>query len=586
MNILIITSEIGKSHGGLALSCGQLDSILQNLGNNVEIEMSVTPTLNDYLVVDGGYDPKLGTKIRKKYYIDKIVKKYDKGKIDIVIAYGAEKNSYMASIIAKYLNVPYIVVLCGSDINLSVGDVEKYLYNAVSLKDATKIVGLSQELVRNAKLFNKKDECYEIIPNMYHFNIEKFREMISKPFDLDRQLIFGTGCAYLNEKKGIGNLLIIFSNYLKKFNRNDKIYLYGKIDSDIKEKYEEIIKVYELEKNVVFVDYLAREEYLKRINDVDIYLQCSPYEGCCNSIAEAILKKKYVIIGKTGYFGEMLFEKFPSIVIENFEVDKAADRLWEIVNYFKENDVREKIYKYLSDTMNMEIIYDKWRKVLEGLRDVKNIPNIVMFHDVNIAYTGVDYSKFGFEKLMELVVEKGYKLCSYDYYSREKNREKLIICTFDDGYENVYINAYPIMKKYGFTATVFVCPDHIGKFNYWNHRDEMLRKHMDLTMLKELQESGWEIGSHGMSHYNMLRLSESELEYSLVNSKKLLEKEFGEIKSFCYPYGIYNPYIRGLAGKYYKIAFAVDNGGTDFEMDRFQLTRMVPEKLKKLLERL
>ena len=586
MNILIITSEIGRGQGGLALTCGQLDNTLKEMGNSVDIEVSLNPKLESYFVLDGGYDPKLGSKIRIKYYIDEIVRKYKKKELDLIIAYGAGKNSYIAGIIAKLIEVPYIVVLCGSDVNISAGDIENYLYNDVSLKSASKIVGLSQELIENAKLFNHNKEIFEVIPNIYEFDLEKFKKRDLKKLVVEKPIIFGTGSAYLNEKKGIGNLLLVFSKYLKKFNRNDKIYFYGKIDRDIKERYEEIVKSQGIDSNVEFFDYLAREEYLKKMNEVDIYLQFSPYEGCCNAIAEAIIEKKYTIISKTGYFGEILSERFPNTVIETLEVDKASDRLWEIINYLKENDIRENIFSYLSDEMNRNIICNKWRKVLEEVVMRKKIPNIVMFHDVNIAYTGVDYSKYGFEKLMELIDEKGYKLCSYDQYLREENKENLIICTFDDGYENVYINAYPIMKKFGFTATVFVCPDHIGEFNYWNHRDEMLRKHMDLKMLRELKEAGWEIGSHGMGHYNMLRLSETELEHSLVNSKKILEKEFGKIKSFCYPYGIYNPYIRGLAGKYYDVAFAVDNGGTDFEMDRFQLTRVVPEKLKKMLERL
>jgi peptidoglycan/xylan/chitin deacetylase (PgdA/CDA1 family) len=73
----------------------------------------------------------------------------------------------------------------------------------------------------------------------------------------------------------------------------------------------------------------------------------------------------------------------------------------------------------------------------------------------------------------------------------------------------------PILKEFGFTATVFVCSDYIGKTNDWNLKDKKNRIHMNTNDLHTLQKEGWEIGSHGLSHSSLLRLSDEDLQNEL-----------------------------------------------------------------------
>jgi len=62
-------------------------------------------------------------------------------------------------------------------------------------------------------------------------------------------------------------------------------------------------------------------------------------------------------------------------------------------------------------------------------------------------------------------------------------------------------------------------------------------------MLNQINKFGWEIGSHGVTHRNLLKLSLPDVEYELSESKKFLTKYFGEIISYAYPYGDYNKLI-------------------------------------------
>jgi peptidoglycan/xylan/chitin deacetylase (PgdA/CDA1 family) len=344
-----------------------------------------------------------------------------------------------------------------------------------------------------------------------------------------------------------------------------------------------------LEENIVFLGYLDRSEFHKRMNDVDVYIQASPFEGYGNSVVEALCEGKDILISDTGYIAETIRKKFPNHIIRSLEPSGLADSMNEFARSTFGNKEAEKIREYLTDMISRETVTSKWKTILSNISDsdiqTKNgsICNAVMFHDVDNTYTGIDYSRDGFGKLVEGLYTKGIRLCSAREYFKSQVRDNLIVCTFDDGYENVFKNAFPIMKKFGFSATIYICPDLIGKSNDWNHKDETNRWHLTHEMINNLVAEGWEVGSHGLSHINMRRLSEHELERSLIESKKLLEI-YGTIESFCYPYGAFNDFIKGKVSKYYSNAFSVSIGGNNVESDLYQITRLTPEELMRRLE--
>ena len=579
MKVLMITSELGNDGGGLALTCSQLISILQKLGCRVEIEISIK---NDgYFALDGGYDPELGAKLRYAVRLRQCVDKCRAEFMpDVLIAYGAGANGYFARLLAKKLGKPYCVVLCGSEINIAFASARLAFFNRTALTEADRVIGLSNELIDNAKLFDDapRDDKYFVIPNAYDFDRRDF----SLRIDPTKPLVFACGSAWLSEKKGIANLIRAFAMHLKKSERRDRLQLYGRIDGDIERQYRDLISELKVEGDIELCGYLERKKYCEEMSRADIYIQMSPFEGCCNAIGEAIADGKFVLISDTGYFAEQLKPRFPELVSESLKPEAIAESIGRYINRIETRDVRRAVLEFLAPSVSFDTVLNQWRNVLR--LDQSIVSPIVMFHAVENVFSGIDYPSFAFESLVELAVRKGFRFCSHADYARAVDRERLIICTFDDGYESVYRNAYPVLRAHGFTATVFVCPDLIGKSNDWNRRDEVVRFHMDSRELGELRDGGWEIGSHGLGHYNMLRLSQTQLEECLTESKRQLEARFGEVKCFCYPYGEHRPYIRQLISRYYEAAFAVNVGGSDWYRDRYQLTRLVPEELKKLLE--
>ena len=158
-----------------------------------------------------------------------------------------------------------------------------------------------------------------------------------------------------------------------------------------------------------------------------------------------------------------------------------------------------------------------------------------------------------------------------------------ILCTFYDGYTGLLDNDLPILNKYGFTASVYVCTDYLGKSNDWNFKDKSRRMHLNVEELKELICAGWEIGSHGVTHESLLRLDDADIEWQLKESKKILEELFGPVISYAYPYGDISPYIETQVKKYYDYAFLLTQGGVFLNTDAHKIHRYYISEINQII---
>ncbi len=111
--------------------------------------------------------------------------------------------------------------------------------------------------------------------------------------------------------------------------------------------------------------------------------------------------------------------------------------------------------------------------------------------------------------------------------------EKPVAITFDDGYRDFYTEGFPILERYGFTATMYLPTAYIGTA-------ERRFKGLDCltwSHVRELHRGGVEFGGHTVTHPRLREMAREEIEHELVNSKSRIEDEIQcPVKSFAYPY--------------------------------------------------
>ncbi|OGR41473.1 MAG: hypothetical protein A2X35_10720 [Elusimicrobia bacterium GWA2_61_42] len=218
-----------------------------------------------------------------------------------------------------------------------------------------------------------------------------------------------------------------------------------------------------------------------------------------------------------------------------------------------------------------------WRSAAPGLR-------VLCYHKIGRPPAGSKLkdlwvSPAKFRSQVKYLLDHGYTTLLFSdlkkaFDSGARLPEKAVLITFDDGYENNYLHAWPILRELGAKANVFVVFNTIGKANLWhNPASEPWVNMATLAQLKEMQESGViEYGSHTMNHPHLSALNLDDAAWEMAESKRQLEAAFGrEMCAFAYPYGdgAYAPAIREKALEAgYLFDFSFRQGKTPWPWDR------------------
>ncbi len=146
-----------------------------------------------------------------------------------------------------------------------------------------------------------------------------------------------------------------------------------------------------------------------------------------------------------------------------------------------------------------------------------------------------------FSQHMSLLGEEGYevigletalKLLDSSDGSRQVMQVKPVVITFDDGFLDFYANAFPILARYGFTATVFLPSSFIGC-----NGTSLGKAFLSWTHVRELIRAGFTFGSHSVSHGDLSVRPHSDVERELRRSKETIEDRSGRpVFAFSYPY--------------------------------------------------
>ncbi len=214
---------------------------------------------------------------------------------------------------------------------------------------------------------------------------------------------------------------------------------------------------------------------------------------------------------------------------------------------------------------------------------------ILMYHNIDkppqdVQTPNLYVSPRMFRFQMRYLKAAGFKVVSLqnmlESVSQGQAGANLAALTFDDGFADFYINAYPVLKHYNYPSIVYVVTGLVGKDNKWDPEKEVQKPLMDWKTVAEMSRNGVQFGSHSRSHPQLTKLSGDALRDELVGSKKELEDRLGRpIDHFCYPYGDNDERVRAEVRKAgYQYAVITQRGHVEKDYDPFALRR-IPIKL-------
>jgi len=183
---------------------------------------------------------------------------------------------------------------------------------------------------------------------------------------------------------------------------------------------------------------------------------------------------------------------------------------------------------------------------------------ILTYHSFDYGKGLLSVSPENFEKQMRYLQDKHYNVISFGALVEGiKNKKKFthntVVITIDDGYENNFTYAYPVLKKYGFSAIVFLITNNIGSHEDFLNWDEV----------KEMSLNNISFGGHTKNHVYLPSVSKKDVLWDeIAGCKKAIEGHIGiPVGYFCYPLGGFTEEAEMLVRKAgYKGACATNRG--------------------------
>jgi peptidoglycan/xylan/chitin deacetylase (PgdA/CDA1 family) len=144
-----------------------------------------------------------------------------------------------------------------------------------------------------------------------------------------------------------------------------------------------------------------------------------------------------------------------------------------------------------------------------------------------------------FERQLRWLRRRGLRgVCLTEMLAARAQGDRGVVgLTFDDGYADFTTAVVPALRRFGFTATVYVLAQRLGGSNEWD-ADAPRKPLMSAEQVRAVAVAGMEIGSHGLRHVHLPNLSHELLAHELDHSRTILRELSGQrVDGFAYPYG-------------------------------------------------
>lgn len=342
----------------------------------------------------------------------------------------------------------------------------------------------------------------------------------------------------------------------------------GLLEKELKRKTQDA----ELNTKIKFTGYITQDELIPLYQQADIFaLPVRPgvHWGIPNVFLEAMAAGLPVITAPLSSIPELIEDGRTGFIIPENNPQALADKITALAkNPGLRRQIGEAGCKVVRDKFdikkntpalvelfNKQIYSERMpvkstteivlRKILSSLIYMKKLTNpdkgitVLTYHRVTDEITpgnlAVPVQRF--EQQMKFLHKKGYVVAGVDSIlsivnSKNKTDQRpstidhrpLVLLTFDDGWKDNYTNAFPILKRYGFTATIFLTT---GKLNSDN-------SYLTSSQIKEMSDYGIKFGGHTVNHIKLTQVPLEQANREIINSKTALGCE---PIPFCYPAG-------------------------------------------------
>lgn len=179
-----------------------------------------------------------------------------------------------------------------------------------------------------------------------------------------------------------------------------------------------------------------------------------------------------------------------------------------------------------------------------GGQDSLRVP-ILVYHNIQSAQEGKNVRRADLSMRPEIFAEQMQYLKDHNIpvvslaslvNALEGNCQlpsRAVVLTFDDGRVDQYVNAFPVLKRLGFTATFFP----------FSHAMDRNPRYFTWAQLREMQKAGMTIGSHTNLHVRLDKVRDPKVMHDEVNgSREVMRQKLGtDVELFSYPFGALSP---------------------------------------------
>lgn len=163
--------------------------------------------------------------------------------------------------------------------------------------------------------------------------------------------------------------------------------------------------------------------------------------------------------------------------------------------------------------------------------------SILMYHEIGEGPDCMWVSAQDFYNQMKYLHDNRYQTITLsqavELLKGHYDTGKMVVLTFDDGYDTFYTNAWPVLREFNQRASLFIISDLVGQPGY-----------MSWEQINTLASNGVEIGGHTRTHPFLTNLDSSQAGMEIMGGKQDIESKLGlKITMFCYPTGKYNPEV-------------------------------------------